>query len=103
MLTSVADLDSGAQNYSQIAPTSGGQANNLAPVSTDPLTVIVPIAAAPQLEPRVLSPCAPVGGGGSQLCQTQQVELRVPGVPGIDQPAPTSGNRALWFFNRGGL
>jgi hypothetical protein len=102
-LTTVADLDSGAKNYSQIAPTSSGQGSDAAPLSTDPLTVIAPISPAPQLEPRVLTPCAPVGGGGGQLCQTQQVELRVPGVPGIDQPAPTSGNRALWFFNRGGL
>jgi hypothetical protein len=64
--------------------------------SNDPGENIPPVKPAPQAQPKPASSDQSVGGS-THIYQTHFVPRRFPGVPGIDQDASTSGNRALWF------
>jgi len=78
--------------FGGIGTTSAG-----AGAFTDPLTIVAPVHAAPQASPLPPAPDEPVGGRGSGIFQARPFVVPPRGVPGIDEPAITGGNRALWF------
>ena len=93
-LTSVVDLDTGSQLFSQISPNSGTSEE-----TPEPLTILEPITPAPQPVPPTQNAEEPLGGTGGTLFRTRTFVPNLPGVPGIDPGAPTlgAGNRGLWF------
>jgi filamentous hemagglutinin family protein len=96
ILTSVLDLDTGAQLFSEIAPNS--LSGSGAPFDVgDPLTIIEPITPAAQAVPPTQYADEPVAGAGGLLYRTRGETLVLPGVPGIDVPWLGLGNRGLWF------
>jgi cytoskeletal protein CcmA (bactofilin family) len=97
-LTSVTQLDSGNQLFTQISPHSGDD-NTTNP---DPVTVVVPVTVAQQAQPKGQVTETPLGGPGSHIFQAHQTFVQHLGVPGIGQPASMGGNRSLWFATLGG-
>ena len=97
-LTTVTDLDSGGQLFTQIAPTSGDNSKE----NQDPTTVVTPVTKAQQPQPKTQVTETPLGGAGSNIFQTHQTFVQHLGVPGIGQPASMGGNRSLWFASVGG-
>ena len=91
-VTSVGDIDTGGQAFSQIVGGGGG--------SSDPVTQVQPIAAVSHSQPTPQATAEAVGGLGN-LFQAKQFFVPPKGVPGVDEPASTSGNRSLWFAGGG--
>ena len=98
-LTSVTDLDSGLQLFSEILPDSGGGAPGTA--DQDPLVIIAPITPAPQPVPVPQFVDESLGGSGSGLYRYREMFPLPTGIPGITLPFLSLGNRALWFAPQG--
>jgi filamentous hemagglutinin family protein len=92
MLTSVVDLDTGSQLFSQISPNSGTSEE-----TPEPLTILEPITPAPQPVPPTQNAEEPIGGTGGLIFRTRIINPNLPGIPGVDQPSLGAGNRGLWF------
>jgi hypothetical protein len=90
-INNVGQIDTGGQAFTQITGNNGGGGT-----PTEPIAQVPPVTPAPQAIAKPPSSDVAVGGRGSNLFQTKPVFLLPPGVPGIDNQAPASGNRSLW-------
>jgi filamentous hemagglutinin family protein len=95
-LTSVTGIDTGGTSFSSIVTGGGGG-------TPEPITKVTAVTPAPQAQPKLQAVDQPVGGSGSNLFQSKAFFVQPAGVPGINEPASTSGNRALWFASNGGV
>jgi hypothetical protein len=93
-LASLADLDGGIAEWRIIAPQSTSDQQ-----TPGALTTIAAIQPARQTRP---VPAKTEIALSPYLSVAVPVEVRLIGVPGIDQTSSTGGNRSLWFSSEGG-